>query len=410
VRKRSTLLAVHETEQVWIEVGAPQVILDLSNKVIAETFSHDIEQAASEGFRVLAVAMSSNTEKEELRSIVGIILLSDELRGDTKSTLDFLTDQGVAVAMVTGDHRAIAMRVGSNVGIHPERIYAEVLPSEKFQLVTASKAAGFVVASTGDGINDLPALKAADVGIAVSNAVDALKSSADIVLTESGLSVIKDAIIESRKIFQRLMTYSVYRISESFRVIITIAVLGLIYHTYPLLPVQLILLALLNDLPIIALSYDRVKLAGRPAHVDVRDRIIRSSLFGFVGVANSLLLFYILSHFTTLDWGIIQTIFFLKLTISGHLLIYIAHTDERWWKFLPSKQVVIATTATQLLGTMFAAIGIFMTKVPLGWILFVWAWAFFWMQVGEWTKQFGKSTKQDRHPLPLTLPQISRSI
>lgn len=406
IRKRSTLFVVRGDEHMRIEVGAPQVVLELSNKDISETFLHDIEQAAEGGFRVLAVAVSHGNDIEGLSTVIGLLLLSDELRVDTKSTLDFLSEQGVAVAMVTGDHRAIAERVGNDVGILPERIYAEVLPSEKFQLVTSAKAAGYIVASTGDGINDLPALKAADVGIAVSNAVDALKSSADIVLTESGLGVIKDAIIESRKIFQRLWTYSVYRIAESFRIIITIAVLGLIYHTYPLMPVQLILLALLNDLPIIALSYDRVKLAARPAHIDVKRRIVRSSLFGFVGVVNSLLMFYILTHFATLDWGVIQTIFFLKLTISGHLLIYIAHTDDRWWKFLPSKQVIIATTTTQLLGTLFAALGIFMAKVPLGWILFVWAWALFWMQVGEWTKRFGNHSLQNENFPVFTLPQI----
>ncbi len=389
-RKRSTLFATYKDEHMRVEVGAPQVILELSKKDITEIFMRDVLRAAEGGFRVLAVAVSKGDDSRELCTIIGILLLSDELRADTQSTIDFLSEQGVAVAMVTGDHRSIAMRVGKEIGILPERIYAEVLPKNKFQIVTSAKASGYVVASTGDGINDLPALKAADVGIAVSNAVDALKSSADIVLTESGLGVIKDAIIESRKIFQRLWTYSVYRIAESFRVIITIAVIGLVYHTYPLMPVQLILLALLNDLPIIALSYDHVRLAGRPAHIDVRGRIIRSSFFGLVGVANSLLMFFVLTQFTTLDWGIIQTIFFLKLTVSGHLLIYIAHTDERWWKFLPSKQVIIATTFTQLMGTLFAVFGIFMTKVPLGWILFVWIWSFFWMQIGEWTKQFGK--------------------
>lgn len=406
-RKRSTTVVIHADERIRVEVGAPQVVLELSKKNIADTFARDVEQAAEQGFRVLAVGVNKEND-EGLCTIAGILLLSDELRQDTKETLDFLAAQGVAVSMVTGDHRAIALRVGKDVGISAEHIYAGVLPKDKFELVKSAEEMGHVVAATGDGINDLPALKVADVGIAVSNAVDALKSSADIVLIESGLGVIKDAIVESRRIFQRLWTYSVYRISESFRVIITIAVLGIIYHTYPLMPVQLILLALLNDLPIIALAYDRVLLAGRPARIDVRGRIVRSTLFGFVGVANSLLMFFVLTRFTDLDWGIIQSMFFLKLTVSGHLLIYVAHTSERWWKFLPSKQVIIATTATQLIGTVFALFGIFMTRVPLGWVVFIWVWSFFWMQVSEWTKQFGKHASEILGPSRVSLPpQIS---
>ena len=113
----------------------------------------------------------------------------------------------------------------------------------------------------------------ANVGIAVSRAVDALKANADIVLTLSGISVIKNAIIESRKIFARLYTYSLYRISESMRLIITVAVLGLAVGAYPLTPLQLILLALLNDLPIISLATDKVKIANRPSKINVKETI-----------------------------------------------------------------------------------------------------------------------------------------
>ncbi len=390
-RKRSTTIVSRDGAHIGIEIGAPQVILELGRTDDPEGFLRDVGAAAEGGFRAVAVAMGKVGDgNSERPRIIGILLLSDELRQDTKETLDFLETQGVAVSIVTGDHRAIAERVGGEVGIPKERIHSEVLPKDKLDLVRASIEKGYVVASTGDGINDLPALKTANVGIAVSNAVDALKSTADIILLELGLGVIKDAIIESRKIFQRLWSYSIYRISESFRLIITITILGLIYHTYPLVPVQLILLALLNDLPIISLSYDRVRLAGRPAHINTKDRILRSTLFGTVGVMNSMLLFFLLTHFTSLSWDVIQSIFFLKLTISGHLLIYLAHTEERWWRFLPSTQVIAATTLTQLAGTIIAGLGLFMARTPIVWIIFVWGWAFIWMQIGEWTKTIGR--------------------
>jgi H+-transporting ATPase len=206
------------------------------------------------------------------------------------------------------------------------------------------------------------------------------------VLTSPGISVIKDAIVESRKIFVRLYTYSLYRISESMRLIITVAVLGIAVGAYPLTPLQLILLALLNDLPIITLATDRVKIANRPSKINVRERFILSSSFGAVGVANSLLLFFI-ARWMGVPWAAIQTIFFLKLTVGGHLLIYVAHTKERWWKFLPSKQVIIATVLTQIAATTFALTGWFMGgAISWQWAIAVWVWAFFWMQVSELVK------------------------
>ena len=247
------------------------------------------------------------------------------------------------------------------------------------------------MAANGDGVNDLPAVRAANVGIAVKNAVAALKATADIVLLSEGISVIRDAILESRKIFERIYTYSLYRISESYRLIVTIAILGVIYRIYPLTPLQIIIIALLNDIPIISLAFDRVKTVNHPAKINVKKRFTLSSLYGSVGIINSLLLFFIMKNILNLDWGIIQTVYFLKLTVSGHMLIYVAHTKERWFKFLPSKEVIWATSITQLIATVFALTGILMpAKAPLVWVIIAWAWAFFWMQISELMKDLQK--------------------
>lgn len=387
-RKRSSASVESKSDgKIFISSGAPQIIekfcaLDEERK---KRFEKDIEEAAQAGYRSLAVAINTKDNVEKDMQLVGLVMLSDTLRKEAKSVIRFLDENGVDVRMLTGDHKAIGERVGKELGLAPEQIFSEILPEDKYNFVNAAKGK-HIVAVTGDGVNDLPAVKSADVGIAVSNAVDALKSSADIVLLLSSISVIKDAIIEARKIFARVYSYSVYRISESFRLIITIAVLGLIYHDYPLLPIQLILLALLNDIPIISLAYDRVKVATKPAKINVRERFILSTLFGLTGVANSLILFFIMLHWTHLSWDMIQTIFFLKLAISGHLLIYVAHTKERWWKFLPSRQVILATLGTQAVATVLALTGTFVSKVPIEWVIIVWIWSFFWMQVSEVTK------------------------
>ncbi|MFA5248158.1 MAG: metal-transporting ATPase, partial [Patescibacteria group bacterium] len=212
---------------------------------------------------------------------------------------------------------------------------------------------------------------------------------ADIVLLGQGLSVIKDAILESRKIFVRLYNYTVYRISESFRLIITILILGLWIGAYPLQPLQIILLAFLNDVPIISLAFDRVKISAKPSEINNKERMISSLLFGSVGVLNSILMFLLMAKIFHLSLPVIQTMFFLKLTVSGHALIFVAHTKERWFKFLPAKQVIIATLATQAIATTLAITGFMM---PAGinplYALFVWVWALFWMQISELTKDW----------------------
>ncbi|MDE2172611.1 MAG: metal-transporting ATPase, partial [Patescibacteria group bacterium] len=214
--------------------------------------------------------------------------------------------------------------------------------------------------------------------------------TADIVLTSPGIAVIKTAIVESRKIFVRLYNYSVYRISESFRLIITVAVIGLLFHTYPLTPVQIILIALLNDVPIISLAFDRVAVPHSPAAINVRQRLILSLLFGLTGIGNSLILLWVAISIFHAPWAVIQTLFFLKLTVSGHMLLYVAHTEKPWYRFLPSSQVIWATSLTQAVATALSLLGIFVTAIPWQYAVFVWIWSFGWMQVSELAKYANK--------------------
>lgn len=410
-RKRSTVFLKKDGQNLVISMGAPQIIesfckLDSPTK---SKYELEVETLAKNGFRTLAVARSENGQEKNM-AIVGLLALSDELRPDAKSIVQFLEDNGISVSMVTGDNRAIAYQIARQLELNggkvvtkddleklnwqlPGRLFedtgafAEVLPEDKLKLVELAKKY-FVVSANGDGINDLPAVKAANVGMAVSSAVSALKATADIVLLSPGISVIKDAIIESRKIFERLYTYSLYRISESFRLIVTITFLGLWYGIYPLTALQIILVALLNDIPIISLAFDRVKIATKPEKIKTKERFGLSSLYGMVGVANSLILFFIMTSVWRLSWPVVQTMYFLKLTVSGHLLIYVAHTKEKWFKFLPSREVIWATTLTQLVATALALTGFLMAaKLSLSLVAFVWAWSFVWMQVAEVMKR-----------------------
>ncbi len=414
-RKRSTAVVKLDGKNMTISLGAPQIIESLCN-IDGDTkgkFNEEIETLAKSGYRTLAVATSDSAEEKDMK-LVGLLALSDTLRPDAKSVIEFLIQNGIGVAMVTGDNKAIAANVVNQLKFIGSKIiskqeldktnwdevtgqyfqnaaaFAEILPQDKFMLVEKAKKF-FVVAANGDGVNDLPALKAANIGIAVKSAVNALKATADIVLLSDGIAVISDAILESKKIFEKLYTYSLYRISESLRLIITIAVLGILLGRYPMTALQIILIALLNDIPIISLAFDRVKVATRPSKINVKSRFILSSLYGLTGIFNSLILFFIMQNFLHLDWRITQTLYFLKLTVSGHMLIYVAHTKERWFRFLPSKEVIIATSITQGIATLLALSGFLMpAKVPIMWVVFVWVWAFLWMQISEITKEIHK--------------------
>ena len=409
VRKHSSASVQTERGTVTVAAGAPQAIAALCamDEGSGQKLNDDVVSAARDGYRAIAIAWGQGAEEKNL-SLVGILLISDTVRADAAETIAFMERNGITVKMVTGDDYAIAQRVSGVLGLSGEVVrrdalalldpektpsswlddkaaFAQVLPQDKYELVQISKK-DHIVAATGDGVNDLPALSISNVGIAVKEAVDALRSAADIVLLSSGIAVIKDAVIEARKIFSRMYTYSLYRLSESFRLIVTIVVLGIVYVTYPLTPIQLILLALMNDLPIISLATDRVALADRPAHINVKDRFVLSTLYGLTGVANSLLLFFIAHSLLHLDDAVVQTMFFPKLTVGGHMLIYVAHTKERWYTYWPSSAVIWATSITQVVATGFAIFGIFMHGISPLMALAVWGWAFFWMQVSEAVK------------------------
>jgi len=410
VRKHSTTLIERAGARILVTLGTPPVVAALCSAEgdVADAFRTNVAEAAQNGARAIALATKeqpSSIDDEQDMHLAGLFILADPLRADAAETLRFLKQEGVAAIMVTGDTKETAAHVAGILGLTGtvlrakdtdlahfpvERFadtaaFAEVLPNDKLALVTRAEER-YAVAVTGDGVNDLPAVRKADVGIAVANAVDALKGTADIVLLDSGISVMQTALTEARKIFYRLYNYSIYRISESFRLVVTALVLGLIIGGFPLTPVEIILLAFLNDIPVITLAFDRVKRADRPADLAPRERFELGTLFGLTGVANSLLMYFLLANVVHLPLELIQTAFFLKLTVSGHMLIYVAHTAERWWRFLPAPSVIAATAVTQIAATTLAVSGIFITAIPLPLALFIWVWAFFWMQVSEGTK------------------------
>ncbi|RMD70613.1 MAG: HAD family hydrolase, partial [Gammaproteobacteria bacterium] len=173
-------------------------------------------------------------------------------------------------------------------------IFAEVVPEDKYRIVDLLQKGNHIVGMTGDGVNDAPALKKADCGVAVSNATDAARAAADIILTAPGLGVINEAIKLSRITFERMKSYTIFRVAETIRIILFMALAIVVFNFYPITALMIIILALLNDIPILAIAYDNTKINLNPVRWNMPEVLTVSSVLGITGVLSSFLLFYIL--------------------------------------------------------------------------------------------------------------------
>ncbi|VVB94621.1 Copper-exporting P-type ATPase B [uncultured archaeon] len=372
-----------------VSKGAPQVIFELAaDKEVSSRVNEIVSGFAAKGHRSLGVA---GTDSQGNWKYAGIIAIYDAPREDSASVIKAAQSMGVDVKMVTGDHIAIAKQIASQVGmgtnIAPASAFidkpdteaqvvvekadgfAQVFPEHKYRIVQLLQSKGHIVGMTGDGVNDAPALKKADAGIAVAGATDAAKSAADIVLTRPGLSVIIDAIRESHKIFQRMTSYATYRIAETIRVLIMLTLAIIFFNFYPLTAVMIVILSLLNDLPIMTIAYDNTRIIGRPASWEMRKVLFIATIIGAVGVVFSFLLFFYSEQVLHLPRPVIQTLMFMKFAVAGHLTIYLTrtHSHHFWSRPFPAGILFWTTEATQFVGVLFAVYGVFM--VPLGWSL-----------------------------------------
>jgi H+-transporting ATPase len=340
--------------------------------------------------------------------LLGILPLSDPPREDSKATIETARKMGVRVKMVTGDQVAIGKEIARQVGLGTNIMdatvfgetarheggqlaeaiekadgFAQVFPEHKYQIVETFQNRGHITGMTGDGVNDAPALKKADAGIAVSGATDAARAAADIVLLTPGLSVIIDAIKESRKIFQRMNSYAIYRITETIRVLLFMTLSILVFNFYPVTAVMIVLLALLNDGAILSIAYDRVHYSERPEAWNMRAVLGIASVLGIAGVVASFGLFYAGERIFHLDRAFIQTLMYLKLSVAGHLTIFVTRTRGPFWSTRPARLLFLAVIGTQIIATFIAIYGWFMPPIGWRWALAVWGYALVWFLVND---------------------------
>jgi H+-transporting ATPase len=249
--------------------------------------------------------------------LLGILPLFDPPRADSKETIAQAQAHGIDVKMVTGDNVAIGREIAGQLGLGsniqpaselftgeqaeglsaaaPAQIiaadgFAEVFPEHKYDIVKVLQQSGHLVAMTGDGVNDAPALKQADVGIAVSGATDAARAAADLILTSPGLSVIVNAVEEARRIFERINSYAIYRITETIRIMIFVVAAIVAFGFYPITAIMIILLAFFNDIPIMTIAYDNTWLDPKPVRWDMRRVITVSTVMGATGTFGNFLM------------------------------------------------------------------------------------------------------------------------
>jgi H+-transporting ATPase len=390
--------------------GAPQVILELSANAaqVKPAVEKAVNEFAARGFRSLGVARA---EGEGHWQFLGVLPLFDPPREEAKATIATARQMGVNVKMVTGDQVAIARETAGKLGLgtnildaggfgetkHHETAqlaesiekadgFAQVFPEHKFHIVDVLQQRGHIVGMTGDGVNDAPALKKADCGIAVSGATDAARAAASIVLMTAGLSVIIDAIKESRKIFQRMNSYAIYRIAETLRVLLFMTLAILIFNFYPLTAVMIVMLALLNDGAILSIAYDNVHYKDKPEAWNMRMVLGVASVLGVIGPAAAFGLFYLGERVYHLDRAHIQTLMYLMLSVAGHLTIFLTRTRGPFWSIRPARILWMAVLGTQAVATLIAVYGLFMTPLGWGWAGFVWGYALIWALLSDRVK------------------------
>jgi H+-transporting ATPase len=390
--------------------GAPQVILEMSANAgeVKPAVEKAVNEFAARGFRSLGVARA---EGEGQWQFAGVLPLFDPPREQAKVTIESARQMGVKVKMVTGDQMAIARETARQLGLGTNILdaaglgdvnhhetgqsaasiekadgFAQVFPEHKFHIVDVLQKLGHIVGMTGDGVNDAPALKKADCGIAVSGATDAARAAASIVLLAPGLSVIIDAIKESRRIFQRMNSYAIYRIAETLRVLFFMTLAILVFNFYPVTAVMIVMLALLNDGAILSIAYDNVHYKDKPEAWNMRLVLGISTVLGVIGVVAAFGLFYLGLRVFHLDHAHIQTMMYLKLSVAGHLTIFLTRTRGPFWSIRPARILWVAVLGTQIVATLIAVYGLFMT--PLGWgrALFVWGYALAWFLVNDRVK------------------------
>ena len=385
--KRSEAVVESSGQRFSVVKGAPQVLISLC-KVDEQTRSRvtdKVEELSSLGYRTLAVAKSDNTEYNTLH-LVGLLPLSDPPRPDSKQMIQALKELGVKPKMLTGDNVSIAREIAKRVGIG-ENIYrmsdfsklneteqtrileendglAEIFPEDKYQVVKLFQTKGHLVGMTGDGVNDSPALKQAEVGIAVDNATDVAKASSSIVLTEPGIKVILEAIKTSREIYQRMLTWVINKVTKVIQFVGILAIGFFWFHDIVISVLGVALLVFANDFVTMSLATDNVKHTTNPNLWDVKKLTWASLAIGVFLIFEGAIGILLGVNYFHLSWIELRTFALLILVFTSQFRVLIVRERNHFWSSRPGKALIASTSAALLVFVLFGMYGFIIPSIP----------------------------------------------
>jgi len=375
--KRSEALFDQEHGTLHIVKGAPRLVAALCQG--SQDIGAEVERLGRKGARVIAVAAETDSGLQ----LAGLVALQDPPREDSASLIRDLRDLGVRVVMVSGDGPATARAIAAQVGIGnrvcpPENlgsqigrhaldydVFARVLPEDKFNLVRSLQDAGHVVGMSGDGVNDAPALRQAEVGIAVANATDVAKAAASLVLTNPGLSDMKAAIETSRRVYQRMLTYTLNKIIKTLEIAVFLSAGLMFAGVFVITPMLMVVLLFTNDFVTMSIATDNAAYARQPERWNIPRLMRTAGVLAVLVLILSFSVFYAGRQYLQLPLPQLQTLLFLMLVFTGQGNVYLVRERRHFWRSLPSRWLLLASLLDILAVSWLAHRGILMAAIPL---------------------------------------------
>ncbi|MCL5428074.1 MAG: plasma-membrane proton-efflux P-type ATPase [Candidatus Marsarchaeota archaeon] len=362
----------------------------------------DVEMLANKGLKSIAVATKTKNSGWKL---AGLIALYDPPRPEAKRLIRELRDLGISVKMITGDGLPVAREIAGEVGLGRNMLmlgsgrskindrimkadgFAGVYPEDKYTIVKALQEKGLVIGMTGDGVNDAPALKEAEVGIAVANATDVAKSSAALNLTKNGLGVIVDAVKESRRIFERMATYTMSKVAKVFQIVGFVSVTFIAFGFTPITPFLLILLIFTNDIANISLSTDNAVYSNKPDAWNMRSLVYSSGIIGILLVFEALIFIPLGFGILGLSMAQFQTMIFLMLNVTDKFTVFSIRERRAFWKSAPSIGLAAVSAIGIIAGVVLSYFGILIPEIGAMPIVLVLALSALFMLINDVVKR-----------------------
>jgi H+-transporting ATPase len=383
--RRSEALVSHNSKQFKAIKGAPQVVISISGAAtgeIAEKANKTVEELSLKGYRTLGVARSGDDDLTKIK-LVGLLSLADPARPDSKDMIEGARELGVKPIMLTGDNIAIAREIARHIFLGNKIIriqelkdlsdaqqatkveecdgFAEIYPEDKYRIVKLLQSRGHLVGMTGDGVNDAPALKQAEMGIAVSNSTDVAKASASVVLTEPGVKVIIDAIKTSRHIYQRMLTWVINKVTKVIQVIGLLTLGFFWFHDTVLSLLGMALLIFANDFVTMSLATDNVEYTANPNKWNVRNITFASLIIGVLLIIEGAIALFVGEHYFHMEFEPLRTFIMLTLIFTSQFRVYIVRERKYFWSSFPGRELLLSTIGAIIL---FALLGVYGLIVP----------------------------------------------